>query len=167
MPGSERICRPALRRRPRLCREDPARLAKSSCGDQLVDLPEDERVDLADLGARGDLSAADSVHAAVALDGDLYGRLWPVGELMEREDVERADDRAHGAPDASLGVHEHEAELAVAGDRTSRADLQARRRVAVATGAGKRERGHRPRLDVHTLPWNRSLEKGRGRLIAG
>src|ERR1019366_9962887 len=124
----------------------------------------DERVDLARLDAGRDSPRPQPLDAVVALH-----RYRPtgcaVGERIEGDHIEGADHRAHRAGDAPGPVDQHDVVLGVASDCPGRANLLARRRVAVAALVG--EGGARPRAGRNMDPFarRRQLERREGNLV--
>ena len=148
------------------CGEHHPGLAHPPGRDQLVQLPEDERLDLADLHAGRRLAASHALDAPVALDGDGNLRARSRAEGVEGEDVEGADHGAHRTADALALVHQHQSVLLVAVDRARRAHLQARRRVAVAAAVGEGEGGGGSCLHVDPLAGDGGLEEGQRLVLA-
>ena len=140
VPPGQRVAARVARRSRAGGGQDGTGLAEAAGRHQLVELPEDQRVDLADLRRtparrpRRTRSTQPSHLTATATSG-----AGPVGQRVEGDDVERADDGAHRTADAARRVHQHHPSSSSRVMAPGRADLQARGRVAVAAAVGEGE----------------------------
>jgi hypothetical protein len=86
---------------------------------------------------------------------------------MEGHDVERTDDRAHRAANASRRVDQDEVPNRVAADRARWTDALAGSRIAVAALVWKGCRRYGAGFDVHPLSRERPFVKGPREISAG
>jgi hypothetical protein len=86
---------------------------------------------------------------------------------MEGHDVERTDDRAHRAANASRRVDQDEVATRVAADGAGWTDTLARSRIAVAALVRKGRRRDGAGFDVHSLSRERPFVKGLREISAG
>ena len=116
-----------------------------ACATSVVELAEDKGVDLARLHTRRLDATLETCHTAVALDGDRGLGAGTPRQRVEGDDVEGADNSAHGTPDAAARIHQHNPMSLIATDGARRAHLLTGCRVAMTAPVGKGG-GRRTRL---------------------
>jgi hypothetical protein len=132
---------------------------------QIVQLSEDQRIHLADLGAGRFLATLRAFHAAIAFDRHCASR-HAIALRMEANGVERAYHCAHRAGDAFLRVDQNEILIGVPRDGARRAHLLARRRIAVPTFAWERRELRSPRGNMNPGARRRILAQRSYRILA-